>query len=34
MGRIVVRLKAINFKMDIACYLSFLPSSQVIEPSY
>ena len=33
-SRIVIRLKAIKYKIDIACYLSFMPSSLAIEPRY
>ena len=32
--RIIVRLKAIKYKMDVACYLFFMPSSLAIKPSY
>ena len=33
-GEIVIRLKAIKYKLDIACYLSFLPSGLAIEHSH
>ena len=32
--KIVIRLKAIKYKIDIACYLSFLLLNLTIEPSY
>ena len=34
MGRFVIKLKAIKYKMDIDCYLSSLPSGLAIKPSY
>ena len=33
-SRIVIRLKAIEYKIDIACYLSFLPSDLIIKPGF
>lgn len=32
-GGIIIRLKAIKYKLDIACYLPSLPSGQAIKPS-
>ena len=34
MNRLIVKLKTIKYKIDIACYLSFLPSDIAIKPSY
>ena len=34
MDKLIVKLKAIKYKIDIAHYLSYLPSSLAIEPSY
>ena len=34
MDRLVVRLKTIEYKINISCYLSFLPLSLAIESSY
>ena len=33
-GRIIVGLKAIKYKIDIACYLSFLLLNLIIELNY
>ena len=34
MNRLVIRLKAIKYKIDITCYLSSLPLSLIIESSH
>ena len=34
MGEIIVRLKVIEYKIDITCYLSFLPLGLAIKSSF
>ena len=34
MGNLIIKLKAIKYKIDIICYLSFLPSNLAIESSH
>ena len=33
-NKIIVKLKIIKYKIDIACYLFFLPLNLAIEPSH